>query len=181
MNQKREEVSTWGCRVNEMDSGLWSQAGRYVSAPASQRTLTWRPGCGSSPRSFLGSCYPDRRSMGSSANVPRTVLCAHFHCVDCEKGSWAAARWQRDPTLCTTRVWHPHHSLPGRQLLPAGTGICYPSQAPAASCPQEQLLPSAPTRLETAFLCCKFSPTPSQVTVDVDLLLISNLGSNHLW
>lgn len=56
----------------------------------------------SSPRSFLGSCYPDRRSMGSSANVPRTVLFAHFHCVDCEKGSWAAARWQRDPTLCTT-------------------------------------------------------------------------------
>ena len=72
----------------------------------------------SSPCSFLGSCYPDRRSMGSSANVPRTVLFAHFHCVDCEKGSWAAARWQRDPTLCTTRVWHPHHNLPGRQATP---------------------------------------------------------------
>lgn len=69
---------------------------------------------------------------------------------------------------------------PANKLLPAGTGSCYPSQSPVASCPQEQLLPSTPTRLEMAFLCCKFSPTPSQVTVDVDLILISNLGFNHL-
>lgn len=74
----------------------------------------------------------------------------------------------------------PITTSPADKLLPAGTGICYPSQSPAASCPQEQLLPSTPTRLEIAFLCCKFSPTPSQVIVDVDLLLISNLGSNQL-
>ena len=182
----------------------WISPGKR-SAPEDAEFMGWTPACNHGMEICVSSCLPQspylgawmplspapspswapsdqRRPVGSLANVPWTDLFAQFFWVVCEKESWAAPRWHRDPSClyCSSLMFPPPPPL-ANKLFPTGTGICSPSQSFATSCPQEQLLPLTPTRLEIAFLCCKFTPTPSQVTMDVDLLLISNSGFDHLW
>lgn len=150
---------------------------RIMSAPASHRTL--------SPAQILpGSFWPKRMPAGSSANVLGTDLFAQVCCVVCESKSWAARRWEwpSSPLCCS------HLTFPTPCITLTTTSVwqepetCSITQSSAMSCPKEHLdnaLLQTLRRLEISF-CCKFTPTPSQVIMDDDLLLISNSGYDHL-
>lgn len=169
--------------VNGSDSSLQSWQLRYMLAPASHRALV-QPGC------FLGSFWAERMPAGSSANVLGTDLSAQVCCVvfvraspehledesDCHP-RFAAPVWPPDP------MHNPDHHLCLRGYFSPEPEACSRSQSFAMSCLKDHLdnvLLLTRRRLEIALFCCKFTPTPSQVITDDDLLLISNSGYDHL-